>query len=111
MNTSTRTFFRRLRVLAIIAVFLVPAGYGFMTKFRELLLLTVDEDGAFAVMPVVTYLTATLGFFFLLIYAAMNGMFRNIEQPKLAMLETERRLDAEMREGDAPDNFVGGMQI
>lgn len=103
-----RARWRWLQTMAIVAIFLVPAGYGFLTKFRELVLLTGDEDGAFAVMPVISYLTATLGFFFLLIYATMNGMFRNIERPKVDMLETERFLDREISESGSRGDFANG---
>ena len=103
MTTIGRTRTKNLGALLLVAIILVPAGYGFMTKFKELVLLSVHEDGAFAVMPVVSYLITTLGFFFLLIYAALHGMFRNIEQPKYAMLETERRLDREEQQQDEAD--------
>ena len=39
------------------------------------------------------YLLASLGFFCLLMWAALNGMFRDLEQPKYNMLENERELD------------------
>jgi nitrogen fixation-related uncharacterized protein len=42
---------------------------------------------------VVNYLLASLGFFCLLMWAALNGMFRDLEQPKYNMLENERELD------------------
>lgn len=95
-------------VLLVLAI-LVPAGYGFGMKFRELLSLTTDSEGSFAIMPVVSYLVTSLGFFFLLIYAAMRGMFRNIEKPKYTMLDTERRLDeaeeAQRRKAEDDDAF------
>jgi hypothetical protein len=40
------------------------------------------------------YLLASLGFFFLLLWAAARGMFRDIERPKYEMLERERLLDS-----------------
>jgi hypothetical protein len=52
-----------------------------------------DAEGAFAVAPIVNYLLATTGFLFLLGWAAANGMFHNIEQPKQDMLAQEAALD------------------
>ena len=86
---------RTLGALTLILSILVPAGVGFGLKFRELLYLSVDPEGAFAIMPVVSYLTTSVGFFFLFFYAAMHGMFSNIERPKYSFLDTERRLDAD----------------
>ena len=79
-------------VLALLI--LIPSMMGFADKFYQLVILCQgDADGAFAITPVVNYLLASLGFFFLLCWAALNGMFRDIEEPKRAMLETEALLD------------------
>jgi hypothetical protein len=68
---------------------------GFVMKFGELVALTEGaDDGGFAITPVINYLLASAGFFFLLLWAAVNGMFRDLEQPKYLMLENERELDA-----------------
>lgn len=90
-----RSIWARLGPLILMLVILVPACIGFSMKFRELVALSVDEDGAFAIMPVVTYLVTSVGFLFLLIFAMLRGMFRNIEKPKYDMLERERQLDEE----------------
>ena len=67
---------------------------GFVMKFLELINLTQgDADGGFAITPVVNYLFASAGFFFLLLWAAINGMFNDLEQPKFLMLENEEKLD------------------
>lgn len=74
---------------------LIPSMLGFVMKFGELMALTGDStDGGFAITPVINYLLASLGFFFLLMWAAVNGMFRDLERPKYLMLENERELDA-----------------
>ena len=87
---------QRWTTLLFALVILVPCFYGFGRKFYELVLLTRgDVDGIFAISPVVNYLLASLGFFCLLCWAIANGMFGDIEKPKIAMLETERRLDDE----------------
>ncbi len=73
---------------------LIPSMLGFVMKFRELMAITAGgTDGGFAITPVVNYLLASAGFFFLLLWAALNGMFRDLERPKYMMLETERELD------------------
>jgi hypothetical protein len=91
---------RRLNITTVIlAVFiLVPACYGFGRKFIELLALVGDEEGSFAILPVVNYLLASLGFAMLFVWAMLGGMFRDIEAPKRTMLDNEARLDAEVQE-------------
>ena len=75
-------------------VILIPSMAGFVMKFLELIHLTQgDADGGFAITPVVNYLFASLGFFFLLLWAAVNGMFADLELPKHTMLENEAALD------------------
>ncbi len=75
---------------------LIPSMLGFVMKFIELVNLTQGEaDGEFAVTPMVNYLLASAGFLCLLLAAALNGMFNDIEQPKYSMLENEERLDRE----------------
>jgi hypothetical protein len=84
-------------VTAIVFIpIVVLAGIFFCVKFYELVLVAMyDPNGAFAVTPIVNYLLAGLGFLCMLGWAACNGMFHDIEQPKRTMLETEQRLDAE----------------
>ena len=47
-----------------------------------------------AIAPILNYLLASVGFFLLLMWAAMNGMFHDIERPKHKLLEQEEQLDA-----------------
>ncbi len=77
-------------------IILIPSLLGFVMKFRELVTLThgPSEDGGFAITPVINYLLASVGFFFLLLWAALNGMFRDLERPKYLMLDNERELDS-----------------
>jgi hypothetical protein len=93
---------RRSQIITTIVfalVILIPSMYGFANKFREFILLyRGDVDGVFAITPIVNYLLASLGFFFLFCWAVAHGMFRDIEKPKYAMLENERRLDLEQGE-------------
>jgi len=90
---SRRT--RRWLGLLMAAVILVPSMLGFGTKFIELVhVFRGDPSGMFAIAPIINYLLASCGFLMLFAWAAMNGMFRNIEQPKQTMLDNEARLDA-----------------
>ncbi|MDX1961580.1 MAG: hypothetical protein SFX18_00415 [Pirellulales bacterium] len=52
-----------------------------------------EAEWAFAVTPVVNYVIASAGFVCLFIWAALNGMFRDLEEPKLTMLANEQLLD------------------
>lgn len=91
-RTSRKRFL--LLVLAVV-VFLGPSMFGFVTKFIEFFVLFRGEaDGVFAITPICNYLLASLGFMCLLGWAALRGMFADIEAPKRTMLEIENRLDA-----------------
>jgi hypothetical protein len=77
---------------------LIPSLLGFTMKFKELVALTGgnSDSGGFAITPVINYLLASIGFFLLLMWAAVNGMFRDLERPKYLMLEREQELDADV---------------
>ena len=102
MNAANRSIRRmRLIVLVMALAVLVPSLYGFGTKFLEFVALyRGDVDGAFAISPILNYLLASLGFLCLFVWAAMHGMFHDVEQPKYTLLENEARLnvDAPWRE-------------
>lgn len=85
---------QRWTTLIFALIVLIPSGFGFTKKFLELVALSKgDADGVFAISPVMNYLLASVGFFFLFAWAIFNGMFGDIEKPKIAMLENERMLD------------------
>jgi hypothetical protein len=90
---------RRSQVITTIVlalVILIPSLLGFANKFREFIqIYRGDVDGVFAITPIVNYLLASLGFFFLFCWGILHGMFRDIERPKYTMLENERKLDEE----------------
>jgi len=82
-------------MLVMAVAILVPSLYGFGTKFLEFIALyRGDVNGAFAISPILNYLLASLGFLCLFGWAAMHGMFHNVEQPKYTLLENEARLDS-----------------
>ncbi len=97
--TKARTLWRfNWTTLILAVVILLPAAYGFGRKFYELVILTGDEEGAFAIVPIANYLLASLGFAMLFVWAMFQGMFRDIEKPKETMLANEAKLDAEAEE-------------
>lgn len=84
------------RITIFFAAIVLPISmWGFVSKFRELIHTFQGEgsEGVFAVTPMVNYLMSSLGFFFLLLWAVMNGMFRDLEEPKETMLAREQELD------------------
>lgn len=100
--SETNSTPRRMGIAWIVTIvfavlILIPSMLGFVMKFMKLVDLTQGgaTDGEFAITPVVNYLLASLGFFFLLLWAAINGMFNDLEKPKYSMLENEERLDAD----------------
>ncbi len=94
-NASQSTRLRRWVTGGLAIAILIPSLWGFGSKFVEFIALyRGDADGAFAISPIVNYLLASFGFLCLFGWATFHGMFRDIEAPKYAMLETERQLDA-----------------
>jgi hypothetical protein len=88
---------------------LVPSLLGFGTKFLEFIALyRGDVEGAFAISPILNYLLASLGFLLLFGWAAMSGMFHDIEAPKYTMLENEALLDeSPLEPARSPVNWQG----
>ena len=80
--------------LLFAVLILTPSMIGFVMKFVEFIhTFRSDSSGAFAITPMVNYLLASLGFFCLLLWAAVNGLFRDMEEPKRVMLQQELMLD------------------
>ena len=97
-HSASRPRARSTGMILLALVILVPALIGFGIKFKELLLLVGDEEGAFTVVPVLNYLLVTFGFLLLFVWAVLHGMFRDIERPKHTMLANEQRLDEQEKE-------------
>ncbi|REJ64840.1 MAG: cbb3-type cytochrome oxidase assembly protein CcoS [Planctomycetota bacterium] len=93
--SSARAARWRSTITLLLAVLiLVPSCAGFVQKLFKFFVVTQGETAsAFAVAPLVNYLLASFGFLLLLFWAATNGMFHDIEEPKHTMLENERLLD------------------
>ena len=76
------------------AAVLIPSILGFANKFLDLMIIAQgDEDGAFALTPMINYLLATAGFFCMLMYAVTQGAFHDINEPSRAMFENELELE------------------
>lgn len=95
-QTDQKRGLRRAHIVTLI--FAVPilifSGLGFAAKFMEFIhTFRGESEGAFAITPMVNYLLASGGFFCLLLWATINGMFNDIEAPKQTMLEYDAQLD------------------
>lgn len=87
-----------LITIGMAVLILLPSMYGFIGKFVEFVHISRGESGGeFAVAPIMNYLLASLGFFFMLVWASWNGMFRDVERPKYDFLDNEARIDAASR--------------
>jgi hypothetical protein len=95
MNAPRRP--HTLLTVALAVVILESAMWGFGTKFFKFQRLVGDEEGSVTVVPILNYLLVSFGFLLVFVWALMHGMFRDIEKPKLTMLETEHRLDEEAK--------------
>ena len=83
-----------LKWLIICLVILGPCLVTFGGKLQILIAVFRGQaEWAFSVTPVVNYILASIGFVMLFLWAILNGMFRNLEEPKLTMLTNERMLD------------------
>ncbi len=79
----------------IFYVFIVIiAAIAFIYKVSQYgkTLLTGDIPG-FAVVQMVTYFVAVVGFVLLLIWSFLKGHFKDVEGPKYRMMEREAELD------------------
>ncbi len=96
-NEARATARRRNRLTWLLAiVVLAPSMYGFVGKFVEFIhVFRGDAGGAFAVAPMLNYFLASAGFLMMLLWAACNGMFTDMERPKHSMLENEALLDGD----------------
>lgn len=97
-SLAPRSRAARWTAILLALAILLPSLWGFGSKFIELAVLARQRgEGAFAVSPVLNYLLASMGFLLLFGWAAANGMFHDVERPKLLLLERERMLDGEDR--------------
>lgn len=83
---------------------LIGGLYGFGGKIlRFMLAWSGNPDARFALVPVAMYFAVALGFTCIFVWAALNGMFSDIEGPKHRMLENEKELEElEKKEARSP---------
>ena len=103
---------RNIAVAIMGVVILGFCAYGFGSKFVEFVYLVTSDDpaakeGRFAVAPVMNYLFASLGFLCLMGWAAIQGMFRNIEQPGQDMLDMDAEIDKDNEDSRFTRSVVG----
>ena len=74
----------------------VTAGTAFILKLIEFFA-TATRSGSDALasflIPVLNYLLVAAGFFCLFLWAYLSGQFRDLEAPKLRMVEMQREID------------------
>jgi hypothetical protein len=92
--TKKRLSNRAAVTILLAVLILVPSMVGFVNKFVEFFNVSQESGaGLFAVAPMLNYILASLGFLCMLVWAAFNGMFHDIERPKFDMLENEALLN------------------
>lgn len=91
----------KIAVVIFMGIFiLIPGAIGFGDKLYQFFMVLVknEEGGRFALVPLLTYLTVSLGFIFILVWGSLKGMLSDIEGPKYQMLEREDELDSAEKE-------------
>jgi hypothetical protein len=87
---STRGLVVFVFAIAVMAI----AGLGFVYKMAEFTLTIVADDIAgFGAVAVATYLIGMLPIVFITLWAVVTGRFRDIERPKLRLLELDREIE------------------
>ena len=85
---------KRIALLIIAAVILIPGAYGFTEKLIQFFrTLGTDRGADFTLVPISNYLFVAAGMACMLVWAILHGMFRDIEAPKFDMLEQEEALE------------------
>jgi hypothetical protein len=93
---------RNAVVLGFAVIVLVIAGLGFVFKMAEFATTIVkDEVEGFGAVAVTIYLIGMVPIVFLTLWAVMTGRFRDIERPKLRVLELDREIE---RGGELGEN-------
>jgi hypothetical protein len=104
------TGWKNLPLISVSLMILFGGLFGFGSKFLALVKFALESDGEmdakFAIAPVVNYLLASAGFLMMVLWAAANGMFRDIEQPKRTMLDVEAMLDERRHEERYSDSVM-----
>ena len=87
----------RTRTVILYALFIgvmVVSGGAFLAKmFDFVMTMSGDEVAGFGAVAVSTYLLGMAPLLFLILWAVTTGRFRDVEAPKLRMLELDREID------------------
>ena len=85
---------RGLVVFAFAIIVMVIAGGAFVYKMAEFAMTIVKDDiEGFGAVAVATYLIGMLPIVFITLWAVLSGKFRDIERPKLRLLELDREIE------------------
>jgi len=85
---------RNAVVIGFAVIVLVVAGLGFVFKMSEFATTIVKDDvEGFGTVAVSIYLIGMVPIVFLTMWAVITGRFRDIEQPKLRVLELDREIE------------------
>ena len=85
---------KRITLLVIAGLILIPGAYGFIEKLIQFFrMLRIDRGVDFTLVPISNYLFVAAGMACMLVWAILHGMFRDIEAPKFDMLEREEALE------------------
>jgi len=87
----------RTRTVILFALFVgvmvVSGGAFFMKMFEFVMTMSGDEVAGFGAVAVSTYLLGMAPLLFLMLWAVTTGRFREVEAPKLRMLELDREIE------------------
>jgi nitrogen fixation-related uncharacterized protein len=85
---------RNAVVIGFAVIVLVVAGLGFVLKMSEFAATIVKDDiEGFGTVAVSIYLIGMVPIVFLTLWAVLTGRFRDIERPKLRVLELDREIE------------------
>jgi hypothetical protein len=89
-SLSTRGLVVFVFAIAVMAI----AGLGFVYKMTEFTFTMAEDDVAgFGAVAVATYLIGMMPIVFLTLWAIVTGRFRDIERPKVRLLELDREIE------------------
>jgi len=98
----------RTRTVIVFALFvgvMVVSGTAFFMKMLDFVMtMSGDEVAGFGAVAVSTYLLGMAPLLFLMLWAVTTGRFRDVEAPKLRMLELDRLIE---RGGEIGGPFHG----
>jgi hypothetical protein len=98
----------RTRTVIVFALFvgvMVVSGTAFFMKMLDFVMtMSGDEVAGFGAVAVSTYLLGMAPLLFLMLWAVTTGRFRDVEAPKLRMLELDRMIE---RGGEIGGPFHG----